>query len=103
MCYAYRPNRMKTKKTTAAKAPKAAQAPKVKKPAKTPKARRPDLQDGQVWKVNEQDRVQIRLVGKRLVHYRHFKGGNVRPPTLFAGKDVLEKFLATNKAMLVSK
>jgi hypothetical protein len=79
---------MKTKKT---------------KTAKTPKARRPDLQDGQIWRVNDDDRVQIRLVGKRLVHYRHFKGGNVRPPTLFAGKEVLEKFLAANKAMLVTK
>ncbi len=94
---------MKMKKTTAPKTPKAPKVPKVTKAAKAPKARRPELQDGQVWKVNEQDRVQIRLVGKRLVHYRHFKGGNVRPPTLFAGKDVLEKFLATNKAMLVSK
>lgn len=56
-----------------------------------------------MWRVNDQDRVQIRLVGKRLVHYRHFKGGNVRPPTLFMGKDVLEKFLAQNKAMLVKE
>lgn len=62
----------------------------------------PELQDGQMWRVNDQDRVQIRLVGKRLVHYRHFKGGNVRPPTLFAGKDVLEKFLVANKAALVT-
>jgi hypothetical protein len=54
---------------------------------------------GQVWRWND-SRVQIELVGKTLVHYKHYKGGNKRPPILLSSKGVLERFLVENDAML---
>jgi hypothetical protein len=52
---------------------------------------------GQVWRWND-SRVQIGLVGKTLVHYKHYKGGNKRPPILLSNKGVLERFLRENDA-----
>ena len=54
---------------------------------------------GQVWRWNDSC-VQIELVGKTLVHYKHYKGGNKRPPILLSSKGVLERFLRENDAML---
>lgn len=66
------------------------------------KSKMPEFETGQVWKMGE-DQVQIRLVGKRLVHYKHFRGANKRPPTLFTGKEELGRLLSANKAMLVQE
>jgi hypothetical protein len=66
---------------------------------KTAARKMPEFEQGQVWKMGE-DQVQIRLVGKRLVHYKHFRGANKRPPTLFTAKDELGRLLFQNKAVL---
>ncbi len=47
--------------------------------------------------------LQIDLVGKRLVHYKHYKGGTKRSPISLAGIDVLEKYLKENKAILIQE
>ena len=60
----------------------------------------PPFQTGQVWQM-EDSNVQISLIGKTLVHYKHYKGNNRRPPVSLAGKDVLEKYLRENNAVLV--
>ena len=44
--------------------------------------------------------VIIGTVGKRLVHYKYYKGDTKRPPSSLANLAVLEKFLKDNKAML---
>ena len=60
----------------------------------------PELLRGQVWRMGE-DRLQISMVGKWLVHYRHFIGLNKRPPTRFAEKDELGRMLVKRRAILV--
>src|SRR4029078_3860820 len=59
-----------------------------------------EFQTGQVWRMGE-DRLQIQLVGKLLVHYRHFRGVAKRPPSTFSAKGDLDKFLSANKATLL--
>src|SRR5215813_3095892 len=46
--------------------------------------------------------LQIGQVGKTLVHYKHYKVGAKRPPTLLSNKILLEKFLQGQHARLVS-
>ena len=58
------------------------------------------LQSGQIWQM-EDSNLQIELVGKRLVHYKLYKGKTKRTPISLSGKDVVEKFLKENKAILV--
>lgn len=80
----------------------------ITKPAKKtttkPKAKAPQtpVETGQVWKM-EDSRLEISLVGKTLVHYKHFKGLTKRAPISLSAKDALEKYLKTNKAMLVQE
>jgi len=45
--------------------------------------------------------LEIGLVGKRLVHYKHYKPLAKRPPTQLSGKGVLEKFLQKHRAILL--
>ena len=45
--------------------------------------------------------LHIGIVGKTLVHYKHFKGDLKRAPNSLAAKSVLEKYLKKNKAVLV--
>ena len=59
----------------------------------------PQLQQGQKWELSESN-IQIGMVGKRLVHYKHFKGGLKRAPVSIASISVLENYLQTNKAVL---
>jgi hypothetical protein len=54
---------------------------------------------GQIWRWNDSS-VQIQSVGKTLVHYKHYKGGNKRPPILLSTKGVLDRFLQANDAIL---
>ncbi len=49
----------------------------------------------------EKSRVQIGMIGKTLVHYKHFRAGNVRSPVTLTGRAALEKFLIENSAVLV--
>ena len=69
---------------------------------KKPASRTPDFQRGQVWRMGE-DRVQIQLVGKWLVHYRQYKGLTKKLPTCFTAKTDLEKLLSAHKAVLVQE
>jgi len=71
---------------------------------KTKKSTRrlPEFQSGQIWQMG-MDRVLIGLVGKTLVHYKHFRNANKRPPTLFTAKEELGRVLSTNKAILVQE
>jgi hypothetical protein len=59
------------------------------------------LQTGQVWKM-ENANLHIEVVGKRLVHYRLFKGDAKRAPTSLSGIDAVEKYLVKNRAVLVA-
>jgi hypothetical protein len=45
--------------------------------------------------------LHIGIVGKRLVHYKHFKGQNKRAPISLSAKEVLEKYLRKSKATLL--
>jgi hypothetical protein len=58
------------------------------------------FQIGQVWKMDG-SQVEIAHVGKRLVHYKHFKGQLRRGPSLISPKAALEKLLKTRKAVLL--
>jgi hypothetical protein len=58
------------------------------------------FEPGQIWKLDG-SRVEIGMVGKLLVHYRHFREKTPRVPTSLASKVKLEAFLRENKATLV--
>ncbi len=45
--------------------------------------------------------IEITLVGRTLVHYKHLKPGVKRAPTLLLNKTALEEFLRKTKAVLV--
>ena len=60
---------------------------------------RPEFVDGKVWQL-EGSRIQIAMVGKTLVHYKHFQGELKRAPVTIANKRSLEEFLVTEKAVL---
>ncbi|MCI0747410.1 MAG: hypothetical protein L0Y58_18555 [Verrucomicrobia subdivision 3 bacterium] len=55
---------------------------------------------GQTWQMTDSN-IEITLVGRTLVHYKHFKQGIKRAHTLLLNKAVLEEFLRKNKAVLV--
>lgn len=58
------------------------------------------FQTGQVWKMDG-SQVEIAHVGKRLVHYKHFKGDLRRGPSLICAKAALESLLKARKAVLL--
>ncbi len=72
--------------------------------SKTSKSRIPlkEFQNGQIWELADSN-LQIALVGKTLVHYKHFKGKTKRAPISIAAKKVLEKYLIEKKAILVQE
>lgn len=76
-CHSHRLNDVKTEKTSA----------------------QTIFQNGQIWKMVDSS-LQIDLVGKTLVHYKHYKGETKRAPVSLASKEVLAKFLKQNKAVL---
>jgi hypothetical protein len=59
----------------------------------------PEFKTGQVWRLGE-DRVQIELVGKWLIHYRQYTNMDKKLPTRFAARGDLEKLLSSSKAVL---
>lgn len=60
------------------------------------------FQSGQVWTLADSS-VQIGLVGKLLVHYKHYKTKRPRTPTSLTTKVTLEKFLREHQAALVQE
>lgn len=60
----------------------------------------PPFQSGQIWQAGDWN-LEIGLVGKTLVHYKHYKPQTKRPPTLLSGKSALEKFLQKHHAILL--
>jgi hypothetical protein len=60
------------------------------------------FQTGQVWEL-EGSNVRIGIVGKLLVHYKHYRVTHPRVPTSLAAKTQLEKFLRQNKAILLQE
>ena len=58
------------------------------------------LASGQIWQM-EDSNLQIQLVGKRLVHYKLYKGETKRAPVSLSGKEALEKYLRQNNGVLV--
>lgn len=91
-----------TKKT----AVKAASRGALKKPgangngAAKPHAPMPPLEAGQVWQMAELN-LQVGLVGKLLVHYKLAKPDAVRVANSVGGRSTVEKYLKTNKAVLI--
>jgi hypothetical protein len=62
----------------------------------------PELQNGQIWRMKDAN-LHVEGVGKRLVHYKLFKGSAKRAPISLSGKEAVEKYLENNKAVLVSE
>jgi hypothetical protein len=78
-------------------------APKAKSAAKPAAKRRAQLQpleSGQVWRMAELN-LQVGLVGKLLVHYKLAAPNAVRVSNSVGGRAAVEKYLKTNKAVLV--
>ncbi len=59
------------------------------------------LTTGQVWQMADEVTCHIGEVGKRLVHYKLFKGKPVRMPSTLGNKEALVKHLKAKKAVLV--
>ena len=62
----------------------------------------PTLTKGQVWQMAGDVNCHIGEVGRRLVHYKMFKGKPVRIPSTLGNLEVLAKHLKAKKAVLVS-
>ena len=77
-------------------------APKKSAVKAAPKARVPmqPLEAGQLWRMAELN-LQVGLVGKLLVHYKLAKPDAVRIANSVGGRASVEKYLKTNKAVLV--
>ena len=58
--------------------------------------------EGQIWRM-EGSNLQIGMVGKTLVHYKHYKGETKRSPISLTNKGTLEKFLQEKQAILVQE
>lgn len=59
------------------------------------------FETGQVWKLADSN-LHIGMIGKTLVHYKHFKVAAKRAPVSLCSKVVLERYLIDNEAVLVS-
>ena len=57
------------------------------------------LERGQVWQMKDAN-LHVEVVGKMLVHYKLFKGNAKRAPTSLSGKEVVERYLERNNAVL---
>ena len=60
------------------------------------------LESGQIWKMDDSN-LEIGLIGKTLVHYKHYKGQMKRSPVSLLNKSALERFLQENQAVLVQR
>src|SRR5882757_7429140 len=85
---------------------KAAANGALKKPATNgngvakPRLPMPPLEAGQIWQMKELN-LQVGLVGKLLVHYKLAKPDAVRIANSVGGRSTVEKYLKTNKAVLI--
>ncbi len=70
------------------------------KPAPARRAPLRPLEAGQIWRVGEQN-LQVSLVGKLLVHYKLAAPNAVRVSNSVGGRGAVEKYLKTNKAVLL--
>jgi hypothetical protein len=85
-------------KTKLKPAPKKKAAPK--KSAAVKRASLPPVAAGQIWRVGEQN-LQVLLVGKLLVHYKLAPPKAVRVSNSVGSLTAVEKYLKTNKAVLL--
>jgi hypothetical protein len=60
------------------------------------------FESGQIWQM-EGSQLEIGLIGKTLVHYKHYKGEMKRSPVSLLNKDALERFLQDKQAVLVQQ
>ena len=60
------------------------------------------LESGQIWELQDSN-LHIGMIGKTLVHYKHYKGKTKRAPISLTGKKTLERYLQQNKAILVQE
>ena len=58
------------------------------------------FETGQVWKLLNSN-LHIGMMGKRLVHYKHFKLAAKRAPNSLCSKETLEHYPLENGAVLV--
>lgn len=58
------------------------------------------IEIGQVWQMLD-SKIHITLIGRTLVHYKHYKAGAVRVPVSLINKEALGDLLTRNKAVLV--
>jgi hypothetical protein len=71
-----------------------------KKSAPVRRARLQPVAAGQIWRVGEQN-LQVLLVGKLLVHYKLAVPKAVRVSNSVGSLTAVEKYLKTNKAVLL--
>jgi len=60
----------------------------------------PPIQCGQIWQM-EDSSLEIGLIGKTLVHSKHYRGQMKRSPVSLLNKNALERYLRDNQAVLV--
>jgi hypothetical protein len=58
------------------------------------------FETGQIWEMAESN-LRIGLIGKTLVHYKHYRGASPRASVSLANKGELAQFLVKNKAVLL--
>jgi hypothetical protein len=68
------------------------------KPIRRPRPQ--PLETGQVWRMAEAN-LQVGMIGKLLVHYKLGRPNAVRVANSCSGIKTIEKYLKTNKAVLV--
>jgi hypothetical protein len=73
---------------------------KIKPAVKARLAAMLPLATGQIWRVGEQN-LQVGLIGKLLVHYKLAAPNAVRISNSVGGRSAVEKYLKTNKAILI--
>jgi hypothetical protein len=72
----------------------------MKKNVQNTRVALPPFQTGQVWQMGDSN-LQIGLIGKTLVHFKHYKGQVKRSPVSLLNKDALARFLRDNRAVLL--
>jgi hypothetical protein len=58
------------------------------------------FESGQIWQLAD-SRLRIGVVGRTLVHYKHYKGLANTSPVFLSGKGALEKLLQKHGAVLL--
>ena len=57
------------------------------------------LETGQVWEMADSN-LRIGLIGKTLIHYKHYRGSCPRASVSLTGKAALQEYLVKHKAVL---